>query len=94
MESSIKFFFFIIFSSLVIHVQAGKLDVAFEALKIHNYFEAKRLFEKSIKSEPTGGAYGLSLILSNDKNPFYQLDSALKYVVKAETFLPLEKDKS
>ena len=57
---------------------AGKIEKAFEALKIYDYFQARELFKKSLKSNPSAAAYGLSLICSNDKNPFYQLDSALK----------------
>ena len=94
MKALKKYFLLVFFSSLVINVSAGKLDQAFEALKIHNYFEAKRLFEKTLKSEPTGGSYGLSLIFVNAKNPFYHLDSALKYIEMAETAFPAEKEKS
>jgi hypothetical protein len=83
---------FFIFSFTLAY--AGKAEKAFEALEVHNYFEAKRLFEKMKKSDPTISSYGLGLIASNDKNPFYQLDTALFYVSKAETSYPIEKEKS
>ena len=55
---------------------AGRLDKAFEALGIHDYFKAKDLFEKSLKSDPMLANYGLSILFSRNNNPFYQLDSA------------------
>lgn len=94
MATSIKYFILISLSFLFFTANAGKLDQGFAALKVHNYFEAKRLFEKSLKSDPTGASYGMSLIFSNAKNPFYHLDSALKYVIVAEVSFPLEKEKS
>ena len=55
---------------------AGRLDKAFEALSVHDYFKARELFEKSLKSDPMLSNYGLSLIFSRNNNPFYQLDSS------------------
>ena len=73
--------------------RAGKLEKAFEALSVYNYFEAKDLFQKSLKAHRSGASYGLSLIFSNDKNPFYHLDSARKYILYAENHFPFEKVK-
>src|SRR5690606_36326986 len=55
---------------------AGKLKKGFEALEIYNYFDAKRFFEKSLKSDPVPAAYGLSIIYARNDNPFSDLDSA------------------
>ena len=55
------------------------IDDAFEALEIHDYFKAKKLFYKNIKRKPAASAYGLSVIYSRNNNPFYNLDSALQY---------------
>lgn len=57
---------------------------AFEALEIHDYFKAKKLFYKNIKRKPAASAYGLSIIYSRNNNPFYNLDSALFYVKLSE----------
>jgi WG containing repeat len=54
----------------------GKLKKGFQALEIYNYFEAKRLFEKSLKKHPVPSAYGLSIIYARNDNPFSNLDSA------------------
>ena len=43
-------------------LSAGKLDKAFEALQVYNYFKAKALFEKSYKKDTAGAGYGLSII--------------------------------
>ena len=57
-------------------VFASKLKRGFAALEIYNYFEAKRLFEKSLKKHPVPAAYGLSVIYARKDNPFSNLDSA------------------
>src|ERR1051326_2440501 len=74
---------------------AGKLDKAFNALHIYNYFEAKRLFTKSLRAHPSAAAYGLASIFSRNNNPFFDLDSAHRYIAIAEnsfkTISPKEK---
>ena len=67
----------LIFSSTAF---AGRADRAFDALEEYNYFKAKHLFEKSIKRNTITAAYGLATIYSRNDNPFYQLDSAKKYI--------------
>lgn len=73
---------------------AGKIDKAFENLKIYNYFEAKKLFEKSFKKQPAPSSYGMAVIYSRNDNPFYNLDSAYKYVLKAESLYASQKEKT
>ena len=58
------------------NAQAFKIKKGFEALEIYNYFEAKRLFEKSVKKHPAPAYYGLSIIYARNDNPFSNLDSA------------------
>ncbi len=70
----------LIFSSTV---TAGKVDRGFEALEIYNYFKAKKLFEKKVDRNPLAAGFGLSIIYSRNDNPFYDLDSAKKYVKSA-----------
>lgn len=64
---------------------AGRLERAFEALEVYNYFKAKDLFYKSLKRDPAAAAYGLSIIYGRNDNPFHQLDSAYKYIVISDT---------
>ncbi|MEX1003244.1 MAG: WG repeat-containing protein [Crocinitomicaceae bacterium] len=59
---------------------AGKLSRAFDALEVYNYFEAKRLFEKSLKKHAVPASYGLSIIYARNDNPFSNLDSALSKI--------------
>ncbi|KAA3650637.1 MAG: WG repeat-containing protein [Bacteroidetes bacterium] len=66
---------------------SGKIDRGFEALSIYDYFKAKKLFYKSLKRNELASAYGLSLIYGRNDNPFYNLDSAYKYVALADTLL-------
>ncbi len=72
----------ILFFSLI--VSAGKIDRGFDALNEYNYFKAKELFEKALKRKTTAASFGLSLIYSKNNNPFYNLDSAYKYINKSE----------
>ena len=66
-------------------VFAGKIERAYEALKVYNYFEAKELFEKVKDKEIVAAPFGLSLIYGRDDNPFYELDSAYHYILMADT---------
>jgi hypothetical protein len=67
----------LIFSSTVV---AGKVNRGFQALEVYNYFKAKKLFEKSMDRNPLIAGFGLSIIYSRNDNPFYNLDSAKKYI--------------
>lgn len=73
--------------------QAGSIDDAFKALNQFNYFEAKKQFEKSLKSNESAANYGLALIYFRKDNPFHQLDSALVRIVRSEKTYGLMKDK-
>ena len=66
------------------NIKAGKIENAFAALRIYNYFEAKQLFEKSLKSETAAASYGLSNIYYRNDNPFFNIDSAYKFIIKSE----------
>src|SRR5690554_4450406 len=68
-----------------IELFAGRIDRAFEALEVYNYFKAKDLFYKSLKKDLVPASYGLSIIYGRNDNPFYNLDSAYKYIVIADT---------
>ena len=59
---------------------SGKLKKGFAALKVYNYFEAKDQFYQALKKDSVAAAYGLSVIYGRDDNPFYQIDSAYKFI--------------
>jgi hypothetical protein len=63
---------------------ADKLEKAFDALRIYNYFKAKELFTASLKKHPSAAAFGLATIYYRTDNPFHSIDSAYVYCNKAE----------
>ena len=84
----------LVFVLLSLSASAGKLEKAYEALHIYNYFKAKELFEKSYKKDTTGAGYGLSIIYLSKDNPFHQPDSAYKFILEAEkAFTNLDEKK-
>ncbi len=66
-------------------VSADKLEDGFERLKVHDYFKAKEYFEKTLEKKTPGAAFGLSVIFSLENNPFYNLDSARKYILISDS---------
>ena len=74
----------LLFFFLPLHLYAGPLEKGFEALKVFDYFNAKELFEKSMKNHPSGAAYGLSIIFYRNDNPFHNIDSAYQYILLSE----------
>jgi hypothetical protein len=82
-----KKYLLLLFILLANSFMAANLTKGFEALSIHDYFKAKKIFEQGLKKQTPASAYGLSIIYSLNNNPFYNLDSALFYINKsAETF--------
>ena len=59
---------------------AGKIDKAYEALKIYDYFKAKTLFQEMLEDEPVPARYGLTIIYYRNDNPFHNLDTAYAYI--------------
>src|SRR5690606_20758506 len=84
---SLAFLFFM----FPLNVSEGKIKKGFRALDIYNYFEAKQLFEKSLKKQTAPAAYGLSIIYHRQDNPFFNLDSAYNHIVLAYNHYPLLK---
>lgn len=81
---------------LIITVFSAKADnvkKGFERLKVFDYFSAKEYFEKSLKGEMPAGAYGLSAIYSSDKNPFYNPDSARRYILISDSTYRIAKER-
>ena len=90
----IRSFLFFILSISCLNSYADKLEKGFEKLKALDYFAAKEYFEKSFKDETAAAAYGLSLIFSSDKNPFYSPDSAQKYILISDSIYKKLKEKT
>lgn len=74
-------------------VRAGKLEKAFQALEVHDYFKARALFRKEVKKHPAAAWYGLSVIHGRANNPFYDLDSAYQFIVSADMAFTAAPDK-
>lgn len=72
---------------------AGKLEKAFEALKVYNYFLARELFQGQVEKHPAAAWYGLSVITGRQDNPFYQLDSSYRYVMRSEAAFKASAEK-
>ena len=74
-------------------LKADKITTAYNALNVYNYFAAKKIFEKSIQKKPTEASYGLSIIYSRNDNPFSNIDSAYKYIIKTLNCFNKENNK-
>ncbi|ASS48370.1 MAG: hypothetical protein A3D31_08600 [Candidatus Fluviicola riflensis] len=75
-------------------LNAGTIDKAFKALQQYNYFDAKALFEKALKKEPSAANYGLAVIYSRTDNPFHNLDSAFSKIQISEATYAAIKEKT
>ncbi len=74
------FILFLIFL-LSFFAKANSINSAFKSLNEFDYFKAKQLFYKLNKKQINPfAAYGLSIIYLRNDNPFFNLDSASKYV--------------
>ena len=67
-----------------VNVFAGKIDKAYEALNIYDYFKAKSLFQELLEDRPVAARYGLTIIYYRDDNPFHNLDTAYAYIQLTE----------
>lgn len=67
--------------------RASKIEAAYEALSIYDYFKAKKLFYGELKkSHKAAAAYGLATIYYRTDNPFSNPDSASKYITLAGNY--------
>lgn len=73
-----------VFVLALVEVRAGRLEKAFKALEVHDYFKARELFRKEAGKHPSACWYGLSVISGRANNPFYDLDSAYQYILRAD----------
>jgi hypothetical protein len=65
-------------------LSASKIEKAYEALDIYDYFKAKKLFYKCLKHDPVAASFGLATIYYRSDNPFTNADSAFRYIRMAE----------
>lgn len=78
MIRKLLFFYFI---STALQLFGSKIESAYEALSIYDYFKAKKLFYSQLqKSHKTAATYGLATIYFRADNPFSNTDSASKYI--------------
>lgn len=68
---------------MTVSAYAGRLERAFAALEMYNYFEARNLFEKETRKHPAAAWYGLSVITGRADNPFFQIDSSHAAIERA-----------
>lgn len=59
------------------------LKTGFEALEVHDYFKAKKIFEKKKKRHKSIASFGLASVFVRPNNVFQNIDSAHVYVAKA-----------
>lgn len=68
------------FFSFLKEVYPSQIDKGYEALRIYNYFEARKIFYNQLKKHPAEASFGLATIFYRNDNPFHQLDSSYKYI--------------
>jgi hypothetical protein len=74
-------------------VSANTLEKGFKALEEYNYFEAKKIFLKTIKKDSSASGFGLATIFFRNDNPFHSLDSAYRYICISERYFISVSDK-
>src|SRR5580700_8828380 len=86
MSTARRFILTILFISFGVTLYAGKINKAYKALAIYDYFKARHLFQKAIKHKHNllTASYGISTISSRNDNHFYNVDTAYVYVLKAQ----------
>jgi len=79
----LKWVLLLLFCNSSIYTYAGKIDKAFSALQLFDYFNARNDFNSSFAKYPCISGYGLSLIYNRDDNPFFNVDSAYFYIISS-----------
>lgn len=75
-----KLKFLIGLSLLTVYLKANSLEKGFNALCEFDFFKAKKIFTKQLSPRNPAAYFGLAYIFSKNNNPFYNLDSASKYI--------------
>ena len=72
---------------------ASGIKGGYEALSVKDYFTAKKTFSKGMKYNSSPASFGLATIYSRNDNPFYNLDSAYRYILIADSTWDITKDR-
>ncbi|MFN5628130.1 MAG: hypothetical protein ACK48W_02485, partial [Bacteroidota bacterium] len=83
MRKFFLFFLFLVFTHNNLFCQwlvIPSLDRAYKALIEQDYFLAKKIYYKQLKKKSCESAFGLASVYHINNNPFYNLDSAYKYI--------------
>ena len=75
-----KFLVYILIFICFVKSPASTIDKAYKALYEYDYFKAKKLFYSQLKKNEVTASFGLATIYYRNDNPFFQLDSAYKYI--------------
>ncbi|MDQ3111753.1 MAG: WG repeat-containing protein [Bacteroidota bacterium] len=67
-----------------VSLNAGKIEKGFEALRVYNYFEAREIFNKTLKPHPAAAGYGLAIIHTRVDNPFTDISRAHAAILIAQ----------
>lgn len=86
-------FFTFLFLFFGQNLSAGRIEKAFENLEVYNLHDAEKRFRKSLKRHGAAASYGLALMYQNQNLPVFQKDSAYKYILFADSLLPLTKER-
>lgn len=70
-----------------------RLRQGFEALEIHDYFKARKLFLQQARRHPAAAWYGLSVIAGRGNNPFHDEDSCYAYILRSDAAFTMAPDK-
>lgn len=90
MRLKLVFFYLLLTSASVF---GSKIEQAYKALSIYDYFLAKKLFHAQLKkAHPASAAYGLATIFYRTDNPFSNNDSASKYISLAGNYFKLKRN--
>lgn len=66
---------------------AAKINDAYKALEIFDYFKARKLFYESYNKKTSHASYGLAIIYFRTDNPFSNIDSAAKYIYLSHKYI-------
>ncbi len=75
------------------YVSATRIKSGYEALLVKDYFKGQEKFKKTFKCNPSSAAFGLATIYARNDNPFYNIDSAYRYILISESSYSITPDK-
>ena len=71
----------------------SRLEKAFAALEVHDYFLARKIFRQQAKRHPAAAWYGLSVISGRANNPFFSEDSCHLFILRTDAAFTMAPDK-